>query len=177
MAAIQHDQLCAWIDGYARHVQSTAEYTVRSVMDVPGVKQLSFSSSSRRAIFSAIASRDVANPNTFITIIGGGAFDVPPSQDLFAQLLDHHRHLDWGGPFARYASPSCITFGSRLTVPSSIFGNDVWDNGSDFLLSMIDVVADNGRALAEQTVPPHGGQRFTGEADQDMVLLAGFMGM
>ena len=39
MAAIQHDQLCAWIDGYARHVQNTGEYGVRSVLDVPGIKQ------------------------------------------------------------------------------------------------------------------------------------------
>jgi hypothetical protein len=42
---------------------------------------------------------------------------------------------------------------------------------------MIDVVADNGRALAERIVPTFGGQVFDGGREQDAILVAGYMGL
>jgi hypothetical protein len=178
MTPIRHDQLSAWLGGYAQHAAETGEYTVRPLVGGPTLTQLSFSSPGRHAIVSLVASDSVDPGGSFITIVGGGAFGVPPSEGVYAQLLDHHRHLDWGGPFARLTGLDGVTFGSRLTVPSSIFEvGDFRGEGSGFLLSMLDCVADNGHALANGIVPTFGGQPFNGTAEQDTVLLAGYRGM
>lgn len=172
MATISFEQLSGWIEGYARHVAGTGEYQARDVISGPGMKQIAFTAPGRHAVFSLHAADGVVG---FINIVGGGAMGAEPSDGLAQTLLEVHRHLDWGSPFATRASDGKVTFGSKLTLPLSIFNAEGFGEGSGFRLSMIDVVADNGRLLADQVVPVYGGERFDEHPDRSHLLVGAVM--
>lgn len=177
MAFLPYSEIVKVIDAIARRLQEDQEFLITEIYgsDTP-FKATAFTSPDAFVVFR---STQPERPEdwTQIQIAGGGGLNAPPDPGLFRHLLLRSNSFDWGGPFATVRPDGTVTYGSQVTISSSLVS---WEDPRDaihFMMDMVRVMGQASRLLANEALPQFGGALLDGsDPRHDTVLLAAMMG-
>ena len=163
MAFLPYGGLLALFDEIADLFHEEGEFEVLDREDGRGAPmRISFYFNRDAFIVTHFARRD--NPSDFvrIAIAGGGGVGARPDPALFQYLLMRSMSFAWGGPIVEQKVDGTITYGSQVSIPSTLISEEDPTEGRDFIMGMIRVMGETGRGLGTEAVPQFGGTLLDG---------------
>lgn len=173
--AVTHEELSEIVGEYATIAEQRGDYEVRRMNLGQGVGAVTFTRPQGYSMIKLVRA-EAANVGTFVQVAGGGAMNAPINPSLCQEMLDRHIQLDWGGPFVRSWPDGSMTYGTQMTLPGVILGQEN-PEGFGFLFGMVDAFGEAARLIAGDLVPHFGGSVLDGsEPDHDQQLLVALIG-
>jgi len=177
MAFLPYTELVKLVDAIADSFQSDGTFVATNMWrpDAP-MKVVAFTSPDAFAMIE-LTSPDDPTDWVSIRIAGGGGLGARPEPALFQHLLLRSRSFDWGGPFATYHRDGTVTYGSHMTMSSSLVSQADPRDALAYIMDMIEVMGQSARVLATEALPRFGGALLNGsDPSHDSVLFGALLG-
>jgi hypothetical protein len=175
MAFLPYSELVKLIDAIGNTLRD--EFVLSEVFDgAHPIKAMTFTNPDA---YTMLKCRRPEQPDgwTRIQIAGGGGLGARPEPGLFQHLILRSNSFDWGGPFAANHPNGTVTYGSQLTIPSTLVNQTDPRDAAAFTMNMIRIMGQAARILATEAIPHFGGSLLNGsDQTHDTLLLAALLG-